>query len=199
MAKLVVDNRDEYDIVEVDRDGNCLFSTILDLFSKNLEVFKGAPKVVNEIRQQSVEYIVADWDRFFPVIKTNLGSIVDGFSRTGSTRKQVDNDKKIYTKYMTTNGKYGTFTELLAAAELYGFNGYIFQLSDLQCYVYDFGLTDDPVEDDKKTKLQLLFTGHAHRGHFRSLCSTTASVIEPGIYDVAAKKPTIKIVKVRSK
>lgn len=84
------------------------------MFNKNLRYFKDAPKLVNEIRMQSVDYILTDWERFFPYIKTNLATIVKGFSLSGSN---VAKDKEVYSKYMTQNKKIGTFTELIAAAE----------------------------------------------------------------------------------
>lgn len=71
---------------------------------------------------------------------------------------------------MTTTGTFGTFTELIAAAELYGFVVHVFHRDASYNYTcYEAGTTGNTNIDRKKLRLFLLFTGPTDAGHFRRL------------------------------
>lgn len=61
-----------------------------------------------------------------------------------------------YFNYMLKPGNYGTFTELLAATEIFGFIGYVIQ-------------SINELLNDNKPVVYLLFTGPPDNGHFRIL------------------------------
>lgn len=118
-----------FNIIEVDYDGDCLFSSILDFVEKNKDCFKEAPQTANQIRSQAVDYILSrnsigfqqNWDRFVGNIKFNLETRITGFSNYGSNDKADELIKLAYRSYMSKPGTFGTFSELTAAAEFYGF------------------------------------------------------------------------------
>lgn len=100
---------------------------------------------------------------------------------------------------MSSHGTFGTFSELCASAELYGFSGYIFQQTDSKHYrCYDIGRANAA---DNKPNIFLLFTGEVDSGHFQTLQPLIAPTsIQLGQYEVIdnqqshhSSKITIKI------
>lgn len=79
-----------------------------------------------------------------------------------------------YFDYMSQPGNYGTITELLAATEIFGFIGYVIQsINDDEYSCYDFGLSNNPLLNENKPVVYLLFTGPGDKGHFRLLIPNT--------------------------
>lgn len=181
-----------FNIIETKHDGDCLFTSILDLMSRNREKYKNAPLLASQIRSQSVDYILTrnsvgfqqNWERFYKNIQMNLETRIEGLSKYGDNDKSDELIKEAYRRYMSTSGNFGTFSELCASAELYGFMGNIFQHTEANEYIcYEFGSTGNPAIDKKKQLLFLLFTGPTDSGHFRRLEPSIAPVIiQPGKY-----------------
>lgn len=147
-----------FNIIETNYDGDCLFSSILDLMSRNREGFSNAPLLASQIRKQSVEYILSrnsigfqqNWERFYRNIQLNLESRIDGISQYGNNDAKDEAIKQAYRRYISTSGNFGTFSELCAASELYGFRGNIFQHTETNEYIcYEFGSTGNPAIDKK--------------------------------------------------
>lgn len=131
----------------------------MNFTEQNKEHFKNAPQVATQIRSQAKEYILSrnaigfqqNWDRFYGNIKLNLETRIAGLSQYGSNDKNDAIIKESYRKYMVKAGNFGTFSELCASAELYGFQGYIFQCDESNDFLcYEFGTTDNPVVDQNK-------------------------------------------------
>lgn len=93
---------------------------------------------------------------------------------------------------MTKPGNFGTFSELTAAAEFYGFIVHIFQRDENNDFIcYEAGSTDNHIIDRKKPVLFLLFTGPTDAGHFRPLIPSIApTVIISGKYQASDSLPT---------
>lgn len=112
--------------------------------------------------------------------KSNRTEKIQGQFNLQSTRPYTN-----YAEYMSTPGKYGTFTELTAAAELFNFNGIIFKEESENYESFEFGLTDDYKADSEKPRLFMLFNGPTDQGHFRYLHPiqpTTLPLISNGLY-----------------
>lgn len=90
---------------------------------------------------------------------------------------------------MSTAGKQGTYSELCAASELFGFAGYVFQVDEKNDYTaYEFGHTDNSLNDYAKPTVFLLFSGQmdSDTGHFRLLEPLiTPPCVETGIYKLS--------------
>lgn len=188
-----------YNIVETKHDGDCLFSSIFDFTSQNPIGIKNPPQSKNEVRTQTVDHVLSrnaagyreNWDRFFPSISYNLETKIYRIDKYGSSVRNDEIIRLTYRRYMSKHGNFGTFSELCAAAELYGFTGYIFQQNESNEYIcYDFGLTGNQLVDKKKPQLILLFTGPIDSGHFRRLEPSIApTTIQPGKYKDQAETP----------
>lgn len=119
-----------FNITDVDGDGNCLFSTIFDFIVQNKdEFYDKLRQSAHQVRLKTVNYALSrnangfqpNWERFYPVIKFNLESRITGLDQYGKTEKIDIEIKQLYRNYMSKDGNFGTFSELLAAAESYGF------------------------------------------------------------------------------
>lgn len=141
-----------------------------------------------------------NWDRFVGNIKYNLEARIGCLSQYGSNSKNDESIKQAYRKYMSQSGNFGTFSELCAAAEMYGFTGYIFQCDELNDYhCYDFGLTGNQLVDKRKPQIFLLFTGPVDSRHFRRLEQSIAPVvIRPGKYQLSENIPPSQIVPIKN-
>ncbi len=165
-----------FNIIDVKRDGNCLFSTILNFIQQNPEHFYDKkPHTSHQVRLNIVEYMLSrnsigfqhNWERFYPVIKYNLENQITGLNQYGSKSKNDEIIKQSYRNYMSKPGNFGTYSELLAAAESYGFTGHIFQSNESNKYTcFEFGITGNTQIDGKRPKILLLFTGPVESGHF---------------------------------
>lgn len=95
---------------------------------------------VYQVRMQTVNFILSrnaigfqiNWDRFYRRMEFNLENHVAEITKYGTNDKKDTEIGESYRNYMTTAGEYGTFSELYAAAELFGFYGYIFQKKTIQ-------------------------------------------------------------------
>lgn len=189
-----------FSIAEVDYDGNCLFSSIFNFIEQNRGRFKDVPQSINQIRARAVDYILSrnsigfqtNWDRFYGNIKFNLEARIKCLGEYGKDNKRDATIRQAYQHYMTKPGNFGTFSELTAAAEFYGFIVHIFQHdenNDFTCY--EAGSTDNHIIDRKKPVLFLLFTGPTDAGHFRPLIPSIApTVIISGKYQASGCLPT---------
>lgn len=180
-----IDECGVFNVVETKYDGDCLFSAILDFTRQNANVLNNTPQFTNQLRLQTVEYILSrnsigfqeNWNRFLDNIKYNLETRIPCLSQYGKNSKNDESIKQSYSIYMKKSGNFGTFSELCAAAEFYGFTGYIFQINEANEYsCYDFGLTGNQQIDKKKPQIFLLFTGPVDSGHFRRLEPSIAPV-----------------------
>lgn len=167
-----------FDIIDTEYDGNCLFSALFDFFNCNKDRFKTIPASSEQIRTDTVGYILSrnaigfqqNWDRFWWSINYNLETHIDGISEYGQNNRNDEVIKRHYREYMSQPSKFGTFSELCAAAELYRFQGYIFQQNDPnEIITYDFGFTDSSKANEIKPSVFLFFTGDTSSGHFRRL------------------------------
>lgn len=180
-----------FEIIETQFDGNCLFSAIFEFTERNKIRLRSPPVSGSQIRIQTVDYILLrnsigfqqNWDRFYDNIKFNLESKIADLSKYGDNEKNDALIRQSYRDYMSRPGTFGTFTELCASAELYGFSGNIFQHTDSNHYrCYDFGRSNVA---DNKPHIYLLFTGEPDSGHFRTLQPLIAPTnIQPGQYEV---------------
>lgn len=93
-----------FNIIEVDQDGNCLFTSILDFFDNNRHHFKDAPRSAHEIRMQSVDYVMSrnaagfqsNWERFVGNIQFNLEKHIVGLTDYGKDASNVETVKYEY-------------------------------------------------------------------------------------------------------
>lgn len=183
-----------FNIINTNYDGNCLFSSLFDYFQGNKERFKCIPATADRLRTDTVDYILSrnsigfqqNFDRFWWSINYNLETHVDGISEYGQNDKNDEKIKRRYREYMSQSNKFGTFSELCAAAELYGFQGYIFQQNDpTELIIYEFGFNDSVGANGSKPPVFLYFTGDTSSGHFRRLePSIPPKAILSGKYDV---------------
>lgn len=183
-----------FNIIETSYDGDCLYSSIADFFERNEHLFNDTPRLAHQIRSNTVDYILSrnssgfqlNWERFVESIIFNLETRITGLTQYGNNVKKDESIRQSYRKYMKQSGNFGTFSELCAAAEYYGFSGYIFQRDDSNVICcYDYGFTGTPDIDLTKPQLLLLFTGPIDAGHFRRLEPSIApSIIHPGKYQI---------------
>lgn len=187
-----IDECGVFNIVEVEHDGDCLFSSILGFIEQNRHHFERAPQTANALRLEAVNYILSrnsigfqqNWERFFGKIEFNLNKRIDNLSKYGQNEQQNETIKQSYRRYMVKSGNFGTFSELIALAELYGFIVHIFQRDESHNYVcYEAGTTGKQIIDRKKLRLYMLFTGPTDSGHFRRLSPSIApTTIQHGYY-----------------
>ena len=180
-----------FEIIECERDGNCLFSSILQFMEQNKSHLKDVPQNANQLRMQIVNYILSrnatgyqlNWDRWYETIKFNLETKIPNITEYGKSEEKDSEIREAYRTYMTSHGKFGTFSELCAAAELFGFCGYIFKRCGENLYqCFDFGFSGSD-NDHAKPLAAFLFTGPTDKGHFRMLEQLMMpSVILPGQY-----------------
>lgn len=88
-----------YNVIPIIGDGSCLFSSLSVLLF-------GTTVISLEIRQQIVEYVVSNWERFrHYVVRNEQGDIFQSADE--------------YCNEMNKRTTYGTFCEIQAAADLY--------------------------------------------------------------------------------
>lgn len=171
-------NVNEFEIVENDAAGDCLFHSLKQFLDENDQKFKESNINNTELRSRIVEYVLSknqigfkpNWERFKEGIMFNLQNHIPLFKNQKSSKTFNNAARKAYSDYMLLPGNCGTFTELDVAAEIFNFAGYIFQLNADGSYnCYDFGFSNMTEINKKKTVIHLLFTGNPDDGHFQFL------------------------------
>lgn len=204
IESLVINECGIFNIVDTKYDGNCLFSSLFDFFVNSKDRFRTIPTTADRIRTDTVDYVLSrnaigfqqNWDRFWWSINYNLETHIAGISEYGQNDRNDELIKERYREYMSQSNKFGTFSELCAAAELYGFQGYIFQQNEPnEIITYEFGFTDNITANEDKPTVFLYFTGDISSGHFRRLEPIIApNALQSGRYKVINNhQPSTKI------
>ncbi len=127
----------------------------------------------------------SNWDRFSNALIFNNHKQIPSLLNLNDSKCSNNKGKVDYFEYMSKPGNYGTFTELTAASELFGFIGLVIQIFDGEQFnCYDFGISNIPELNEKKPLLFLVFSGPPKNGHFRLLkpASKKPVIIQNGIY-----------------
>lgn len=159
-----------FKILENAGNGDCLFTSIMQFLEHNGNY--ELPQNETDLRHKIVDYVShsSNWNRFVDTIIFNLESLLP------TLRKESYSDsckRRIYSRYMSQKGQYGTFSELQAAAELFNFVYVVFRKEERRfgenegnddarynCYRSE--------EDHKrKSKMFLFFSGRPSSGHFQ--------------------------------
>jgi len=187
------DNSGIFQITENEGSGDCLFLSLFEFLEQNRNHLENVPQDAHQVRLETVDYILSrnaigyqlNWDRMYDSIKCNLETRIENLSKYGSNDKTDEEIKKAYREYMSNAGTCGTSSELSAAAELYGFCGYMVRCVTANEYTcYDFGLTGSE-NDCAKPVVFLLFTGSIEIGHFRLLQPLVSmSSVRTGKYEL---------------
>lgn len=119
-----------FEVIENDGNGNCLFDSILQFLKEKNKIFK-IPKNSYFLRMEIVNYILSsnqpgfqsNWDRFQNTLTVNNHKQIPSLLNLNESQYSNDKAKIDYFNYMSESGKFGTFTEILAASELFGFIG----------------------------------------------------------------------------
>src|ERR1700761_4171670 len=147
------DNSGIFQIIENEGSGDCLFLSLFEFLEQNRNHLENVPQDAHQVRLETVDYILSrnaigyqlNWDRMYDSIKCNLETRIENLSKYGRNDKTDEKIKKAYREYMSNAGTCGTSSELSAAAELYGFCGYM-----VRCVT---------ANDHAKPVVFLLFTG----------------------------------------
>lgn len=210
IESLRLNERGIFNIIENGGSGNCLFLSIFEFLEHNKEYFKKIPNNAIQLRIRTVDYILSrnsigfqeNWDRFYGNVRFNLDHIIKDLSQYGKNDDKDNEIKKSYRVHMMQASNCGTFSELYALAEIYGFYGYVFQrdASNENFTCYNFGLTSNSKRDkelQKKPALFLLFTGSTEDGHFRLRDPLTVpAFVQSGSYslvDSSIPTPTDRV------
>lgn len=168
----------QFKIIENEALGDCLFHATLEFLKRRKAKFKEIPNYTDELRKRTVEYILSsnaigfllNFDRFQDSLMFNLQHHIPNILNYGTNEKVNSEIRHSYRQYMSTPGKFGTFTELCCMAEIFGFSGYMFMEIDKENYnCYDFGFSGNETSDSAKPRMFLLFDGNINSGHFRLL------------------------------
>lgn len=191
-------------IIENKGGGDCLFLTLRYFLRNSTFKFNNIPKNSTELRLQAVDYILRrnsrgfrlNFDRFRDTLIFNLQQHIPNISNYGKNSKEDADIRKSYRAHMSKPGNCGTFTELCAIAEMFGFSGYLFRRDNSEEYIcHEFGLTGNENENETRPKAILLFTGPIGDGHFRLLDPTDPEkfpTLMPGKYNKNESRSSTK-------
>lgn len=182
-----------FEVIENASNGNCLFDSIFEFMVENQQFFKDIPKRSNALRLKIVNYILStnkpgfqsNWDRLKNTLVFNNHKQIPSLLNLNDSQYSNNKAKIDYFNYMTDPGNYGTFSELTAASELFGFFGSVIQIVDDQNFnCYDFGSNNINETNEIKPIMFLIFSGNPDSGHFRLLHPITRKtfVIPGGMY-----------------
>lgn len=181
----------QFEIIEKDATGDCLFSSILEFLRIHKDVFPDVPNDTLGLRSMAVEHILkptdnadqSNFDRFKFDLTENLLQEIPSFTSSDTPVETLKND---YASYMTTPKKYGTTAELCALAEIFSFGFYVIRLNNQDSYdCYDYGSLSGASDHQTNGIVHLLFSGNVGNGHFKLLLPFKESrdiIVQPGAY-----------------
>lgn len=163
----------QFDIIENEASGDCLFQALLRFLEINAHIFPDTAPDVHELRSSAVKHITfcddetgtSNFDRFKFSVMVNLNN--ERSLEDDTPPATLMNE---YKEYMSKPGTYATTSELCAIAEMYNFGFHIIQKDSDDGYTcYDYGSMEPTLPRHPMGTVYLLFTGNVTNGHFRLL------------------------------
>lgn len=193
----------QFDIVENDGAGNCLFLAILEYLRGHSHLFPDTPNDVHQLRTATVNHIVlpidqlnqSNFERFKDNLMVNLNNHIPTVINGTATSDEWW--KTEYAKYMSSPGIYGTTAELCAMSELFNFSFYVVRkYNDGEYSCYDYGSMEKFENHRTNAVVFLFFTGSPDRGHFRLMVTDKSSplpILPVGAYKRIAEYTTSRL------